>query len=115
MTRTNRNLTKTPARMIAGSLVAGMIGVASLFPVLSASAQSLWIDRDEVVAKLDGHYAESPTAMGLASNGGVVELFSAADGETWTLVLTMPDGRSTIVATGEGWIAAPVSTASRDS
>ena len=46
--------------------------------------------------------------MGLASNGGVVELFTASDGATWTLVLTMPNGLSRLVAAGESWGRLPV-------
>ncbi len=115
MTRTKSSKTGRTIARIAGILVAGLIGAAALLPVQSASAQTLWIERHEIVDKLGGQYAEAPVAMGLASNGGVIELFTSADGATWTLVLTMPDGLSRIVAAGEGWTTVPIRIAGHDS
>lgn len=115
MTRTTLSKTSKPIRAIARILVAGLIGAAALLAIGSASAQTMWIDRAEVVERLGTLYAEHPSAMGVASNGGVVELFTAAHGETWTLVLTMPNGLSRIVAAGEGWTAVPMTVAGRTS
>ncbi len=66
-----------------------------------------------MVEKLGRDYAERPTAMGLASNGGVLELFTAAGGATWTLVLTMPNGSSRLIAAGEGWVDLPTTSTPR--
>ncbi len=115
MARTTQSKTARPIRAIARILVAGLIGAAVLIPIGSASAQILWIDRDEVVEKLGEEFSEQPSAMGLASNGGVIELFTAPDGATWTLVLTTPDGLSRIIAAGEGWTVVPFTVAGRDS
>ncbi len=41
--------------------------------------------------------------MGLASNGGIIELFSTGDRSTWTLVMTMPNGTSCALAAGQAW------------
>ena len=114
MTRTTQTKTGKPIRAIARIVVAGLIGAASLLPIASASAQSQWLDRAEVVEKLGAEYGEQPTAMGLASNGGVIELFTAPDGATWTLVLTMPNGSSRLVAAGEGWTVVPMRVAGSD-
>ena len=73
-----------------------------------ARGQSQWLDRAEVVEKLGAKYGEQPTAMGLASNGGIIELFTSPLGATWTLVLTMPNGSSRLVAAGEGWVDVPI-------
>ena len=91
------------------------MGAALLLPIGSASAQSQWIERDEVVQKLGAEYGEQPAALGLASNGGVMELFAAPDGATWTLVITMPNGSSRLIAAGEGWTTAPMRVAGSDS
>ncbi len=115
MTRARHAKTSTPTRTIARVLVAGLIGAAALFAVGPAPAQTMWIDRAEVVKRLGTMYAEAPSAMGVASNGGVMELFTAPDGETWTLVLTMPNGLSRIIAAGEGWTAVPITVAGRTS
>jgi len=59
--------------------------------------------RTRMVEQLGGRYAETPVAMGLASNGGLVELFTSSDGATWTVIVTIPGGQSCIVAAGELW------------
>ena len=63
--------------------------------------------RSEVLGHLAGKYSENPVALGLATNGGVVELLTAADGTTWTIVITMPNGQTCLVAAGESWEAKP--------
>jgi hypothetical protein len=73
---------------------------------LPADAQQ-WLDRGRVIAQLERDYAERPAGAGVASNGGVMELFIAPGGATWTLVLTMPNGLSRLVAAGEGWASVP--------
>lgn len=70
-----------------------------------AAAQQTSLTRAEVVQQLDGRYSEKPVALGLASNGGIIEVFTTRDGSTWTIVLTMPNGMSAVVAVGESWTA----------
>jgi hypothetical protein len=59
--------------------------------------------RDEVLAQLGKKYQEAPTAVGLANNGGLLEVLTSADGSTWTLILSMPNGTSCLMAAGESW------------
>lgn len=42
--------------------------------------------------------------MGITNNGGVMEILTSKDGETWTLLITMPNGMACMMATGEDWI-----------
>ena len=65
------------------------------------------MSRAEVERQLGANYAEAPVAMGLASNGSVFEVFSKADGTSWTMVLTLPNGTSCLVAEGEAWENVP--------
>ena len=60
-------------------------------------------DRMAALTHLSKKYAEAPVAMGLASNGGVLEVLSNDSGRTWTILLTMPSGMSCMLATGEDW------------
>ncbi len=69
----------------------------------TASAQSVCTTRAEVTKHLDSRYSEAPVAIGLSRNGGVVEVFSTSDGSTWTMIITMPDGTSCMMAAGEAW------------
>jgi hypothetical protein len=87
-------------RRIALALAAMMMAVPALAdgpsgPVCDA--------RSEVLGHLAGKYHESPVALGLATNGGVVELLTAVDGKTWTIVITLPNGQTCLVAAGENW------------
>ena len=48
--------------------------------------------RDDVVAQLSEKYKEAPVGIGLASNGGLIELLAASNGTTWTLIVTLANG-----------------------
>ena len=48
-----------------------------------------------------------PVALGLANNGGVVEVLSSKTGSSWTIIITMPNGPTCMVAAGENWEKIP--------
>ena len=106
--RNTRTIAATTARTFGGMLVALAILVGGALMTQPAAAQELWVERTELVAKLGKTFAEAPTALGLTSDGAVIELFRTPDGATWTLVVTMPNGYSRVVATGEAWTAVPM-------
>src|SRR3546814_10571970 len=74
-----------------------------LLPALPAAAQEQCHDRKQVTDYLADRYREEPVAMGLANNGGLIEVLTSPEGGTWTIMITMPDGRSCMVAAGESW------------
>ena len=83
--------------------------IAALAVLIAASpamAQTVCSTRAEFIDRFAHRYAENPVAMGLASNGGVVEVL-ASEGGSWTLLVTMPNGISCVVAAGENWEALP--------
>ncbi len=89
----------------AALAMALLIGVwASMKP---ASAQTVCTMRAEVTEQLGSRYSKTPVAMGLTSKGAVIEVFSGSDGTFWTIVMTKPDGKSCVVATGEVWENVP--------
>jgi len=59
--------------------------------------------RADVLTELSRQYSEAPVAIGLASNGGLVEVLTSSKGSTWTIIITMPSGTSCLVAAGESW------------
>ena len=69
-------------------------------PVQSKSA---CFERAALMKHLDGKFSEAPVAAGLAANGSVLEVFSSIEGETWTIVLTQPNGATCVMASGEAW------------
>ena len=54
-------------------------------------------------------HGERPVVRGLAANGAMFEVLASATG-SWTAIVTPPQGRSCVVATGEAWeaVAPPV-------
>ena len=56
-----------------------------------------------MVALLEGRYSETSAGVGVAAGGGIVELFAAPGGDTWSLGVTSAAGVTCIVAVGEDW------------
>ncbi len=85
----------------------------------SAAAQALpqlCGARSEIIGNLAEQYEESQIAVGVTDAGGLVEVLSSRDGETWTIIVSVPDGMSCLLAVGQGWRAVkvkPVMTGSR--
>ena len=48
-------------------------------------------------------HKESQAAIGVASNGNLLEVYATADGSTWSIVMTNPQGVSCVVAIGKDW------------
>ncbi len=89
-------------------LGAAVLGVTMLTAVsanfMPAAAQTVCMAHAELKKQLSRKRAETPVAIGLASNGEVIEVFSTGDGATWTMVTTTPSGKSCVVAAGEAWV-----------
>ncbi len=109
---------KTAMNRIAVRLAAGLALILLTFGALSfapgpAAAQgvpSACAKRDALLSQLANRYGEVPVAIGVA-DGRLVELLTAKDGDTWTIILTNPQGVSCLIASGDGWRPiTPVST-----
>ena len=59
--------------------------------------------RDELLSHLSQKYSEQPVAMGLATNGSVVEVLSSKTGGSFTIVYTLPNGVTCLMAAGSNW------------
>lgn len=62
-------------------------------------------ERSVVLNELAGKYRESRRALGLAANNTMMEMFASAETGTWTLTVTLPDGTTCLVASGDGFEA----------
>lgn len=71
-------------------------------PAAAQGAPSLCTARDALLSQLESKYGEVPVAIGVV-DGALVELLTAKDGITWTIILTSPKGVSCLVASGDGW------------
>jgi len=52
---------------------------------------------------LSNRYQESRKAMGVVATRGIMELYVSEESGTWTVLLTMPNGMSCIVAAGDAF------------
>ncbi len=85
-----------------------MLFAVAVFLVSSvAMAQVPCDQRDKIVEWLAVKYKEAPIATGVSSNGHLIEVLATQDGDTWTLIITSPDGNSCMIASGQGWRAKP--------
>ncbi len=72
-------------------------------PALAQSVPRTCDTRDRVLGHLAKKYGESPVAVGVTSKGALVEVLTSSDGGTWTIILSMPNGTSCLITSGEGW------------
>ncbi len=92
------------ARLFLSIAVAMLLLAGAAFMAPPVAAQQAGVPHAEVVKVLGDRYAEESVGLGIAQNGGVFELFTSKDGATWTIVLTMPNGLSLVIAAGESWM-----------
>jgi hypothetical protein len=88
-----------PVRIVVAVWAAFLVLILPLI----AAAQQQCAPRETAVKNLAEKYNEHPIGMGLDDRGIILEVFVSEGGETWTIVVTRPDGVSCAVASGQGW------------
>lgn len=83
-------------------LMLALTYVSALLASRSAHAQQLCGERAMILKDLAGRYSEAPQAMGLSSEGTVVEVLVSSSG-SWTILISHPNRQSCLAATGEHW------------
>jgi hypothetical protein len=58
--------------------------------------------RDQILKRLEQAREETPQALGLSGDGGVIEVLVSPEGG-WTILLTYPRRPTCVIATGEPW------------
>jgi hypothetical protein len=87
--------------MIATAVALAMLGATAVATARAQTAANCR-DRDSIVEVLSKRYNETRRGFGLSSPMQMLELFASEKG-TWTALITTPDGRSCIVASGDAW------------
>lgn len=89
------------------------VGVAAILLAAPAAqpAELVCAERETLLTSLSREYKEAPKELGLANNGTVVELLTTRDGNTWTMLMTRPDGTACVIAAGEAWDSIPAQMA----
>lgn len=70
---------------------------------LAQSATQPCAERDKVVQRLTSNYGETVQSMGLGANNGVMEVFASEETGTWTITVTMPNGQTCLIASGQAF------------
>lgn len=82
-------------------LAAGvLLGAASL---VEAQGARNCAPRDKIVERLADKYGETRQSIGLGHNNAVMEVYASGDTGTWTITVTMANGLTCLVASGQAF------------
>ncbi|MFQ5783810.1 MAG: hypothetical protein ACE5H8_03180 [Alphaproteobacteria bacterium] len=89
--------------------IAFMVALLAAVPAMAQEAAPC-VKRSDFLKHLSTNYDEAPVAMGVTASGRVLEI-TASDNGSWTIIVTMPNGISCGIASGESWenVLPPVS------
>jgi hypothetical protein len=87
-------------KMAAAAVLACALVAVSALP--AGAQMSLCGERAQLVEQLKTRYKESLRATGLIAANGSAELYLSDEG-TWTLIATLANGKSCIIAAGHSW------------
>ncbi|WP_170784899.1 hypothetical protein [Ruegeria lacuscaerulensis] len=59
--------------------------------------------REDVVKRLAETYGETRRSIGIASQGAVMEVYASATSGSWTITVTLPDGKTCLIASGQSY------------
>lgn len=82
-----------------------LLALAGTVSGWAASAGTSCGPRDMVAERLSQHYDEGVAGRGIAGTA-MAELWVSEAG-TWTVVVSLPDGRACIIASGVAWVVMP--------
>jgi len=104
----------TAAGILAAAFALGPNGVMAQTQNPAQAQRQQCDERTKVLGHLAKKYQEAPVAIGVTSAGGLVEVLSTGDGNTWTIIVSNPNGVSCLLAAGEGWRAIQFDKSARD-
>ena len=85
-------------------IIFSLIAASALYlSASSAKAEQFCAPRDRAVVQLEKQFEELVSGRGLAENGKrMIELLVSEKG-SWTVLISGPNGRSCVMASGENW------------
>lgn len=72
-------------------------------PVAASAQQVPCAPRDRMIALFTEQFGETRRALGLAGAQAVMELFASDETGSWSIALTLPDGRTCVLARGSDY------------
>ena len=87
------------------TLFALSLGLAGLImiPDLGRASPTQCANHEVVVSQLAKTYGEQPRSMGLSQDNTVMELYAAPETGTWTVTVTLPNGVTCLVGSGNNF------------
>ncbi|WP_158967590.1 hypothetical protein [Chachezhania sediminis] len=86
------------------TVLAAALGLFAIAPtVATAQSQRNCGPREVVVDRLADGFGETRQSIGLGANNAVVEVFASDETGTWTITVTMPNGITCLVASGQSF------------
>lgn len=92
------------SRLLLTSLGAAFLAAQAL---PAGAGPAFCAERAQIAERLQGKYSEQLVGGGMQNANGLVEVWTSATGNTWTILMTRPDGISCVMATGTDWYSRP--------
>lgn len=93
-------MTKTDIlNLTFAALTAGVVAVVAATPARSATCAP----RDTVIDRLANQFGETRRGLGVGTKNRVVEIFASPESGSWTITVTMPNGTTCLIASGQDW------------
>lgn len=110
-----RNAVQRAIRGLGAGAVALGVLAAGTAPQPVAAQPGVCAERAKIVDRLQTKYGETRQGVGVAQGMRVMEIWASEDSGSWTIVMTLPDGSSCLIAAGEDWepLAEPTPVADR--
>ncbi|NVO56548.1 hypothetical protein HW561_12190 [Rhodobacteraceae bacterium B1Z28] len=90
-------MTKTLIKMTMG------LGIMALAAQNVQAQTRNCAPRADVLERLAGTFGETRKGIGLARRGAVMEVLASDQTGSWTITVTLPDGMTCLVATGQSY------------
>lgn len=91
-------------RFLIPLIALAVIAIPVLKEALADTNESLACGkRADMLAQLSTRYAEEPVAMGMATNGTLVEILASGGGGSFTILYTTAEGLTCMMAAGNDW------------
>ncbi len=90
-------------------IISSLIAASALFlSVSSANAEQFCAPRDRAVIQLEKQFGEMVSGRGLVANGKRMFELLVSEKGSWTVLISDPNGRSCVMASGGNWQAMTV-------
>jgi hypothetical protein len=95
---------RVDATAVAKFSVALLLGAVAIgHPAAADQTPKACGPHTDVIKALGDKFHETQSATALTSAGTLLEVLTANDGSTWTIIVSRPDGLSCVVAAGQNW------------